>query len=218
MVVIGITGATGSGKSTTCDILEGDFFFKVINADYICYNASQSGTEYLKEIEKTFGKKVINKDGSLNRKALGNIIFNDHDQKAKLNKLTKRYVVREIEDLITLFKEVSKTVDKNPEFKDCMDAIIIDAALLHEFKLERECKYVISIEADDELKIKRIMERNGLTYDEAKSRVESQKEYADDYEKADYIIENNGTEEELHKKIESVMQDIARKENLKLIL
>lgn len=218
MVVIGVTGATGSGKSTTCNILEDVYSCKIINADYISFNEAQPGTPYLKEIEKTFGKQVINKDGSLNRKKLGSIIFNDYEQKSKLNKLTKRYVVKAIEDLLTVFKEVSRTVNKSPEFKDYMDVIVIDAALLHEFKLERECKYVISISATDELKIQRIMERNGLTHDEAKSRVVSQKEYDDDFEKADYVIENNGTEEELKSKIDSVMQDIARRENLKLIL
>jgi dephospho-CoA kinase len=218
MIIIGVTGATGTGKSTVSKILDEDYFFRIINADYISFNEAQPGTQYLKEIEKTFGKKVINKDGSLNRKLLGDIIFNDYEQKAKLNKLTKKYVVKAIEELLTLFKEVSKSIKGHKEFKDIMDAIVIDAALLHEFKLDRECNYVICLTASDDVKLKRIMERSNLSEEEAKVRIKSQKEYEDVFEKSDYVVENNGTVEELKPKIDEVIKDIARRENLKLIL
>ncbi len=216
MIVIGVTGATGSGKSAICDLMEETYGFKIINADAIAYNASQPGSEYLKEIEKVFGKKVINKDKSLNREALGKIIFANKEEKAKLNKLTKRFVVREIEDLITIFKDISKTTEFISKFKRVMSAVVIDAPLLYEFKLDRECNYIITMKAHDDIKVDRIIKRQSLEESDARKRIESQKEYDEINNSADYIIENNGTEEELKIKMMEVIEDIARKENLKL--
>jgi len=216
MIIIGVTGATGSGKSTVCNMLEDIYGFKVINADAIAYSQATPGSDYLNEINKTFGSKVINKDGSLNRTVLGNIIFNDVNERIKLNKITKKFVVREIEDLITIFKDISKTADSDANLKKYMSALVIDAPLLYEFKLDKECNYIITVTASDELKIQRIIERQGLDKQDAQARINSQREYDSINKNADYFIENNGTEDELRVKMRCIIEEIARKEKLKL--
>ncbi len=179
MKIIGITGSSGSGKTTLSQILNERKDVKLIDVDKVVKEMSIPGTEYLKEIEKSFGKEILLEDGNLNRKLLGKKIYNEKEALEKLNKLTFKYVVNEI------LNRIKKSKEEQIQF------LIIDAPLLFEAGLEKNCDYVVVLVAKEELKIQRICERDNIDEQTARSRLRIQHQDSYYTEKADYVIENN---------------------------
>lgn len=177
MKVIGITGSSGSGKSTVTKILSEEIKAKTINADQVVKQLQQKGTKYYEEIVETFGLEIIQEDSSLNRKKLAEKIFQDKEKKEKLDELTFKYVV----------EEIKKQVEDSKE-----EYIIIDAPLLIESKLNEICNIVIAVISEKEAQIKRVCRRDNIEKNEAKLRLEAQKDNEFYKKNADYIVENNG--------------------------
>ena len=95
MNIIGITGSSGAGKSTVCDILQEEYQVKVINADKIAKELSKRGTSYLDEIIEKFGKDIVDENGELKRKKLAEIIYNNFEKRKLLNLCTFKYIKKE---------------------------------------------------------------------------------------------------------------------------
>ena len=177
MKIIGITGSSGSGKSTATKILSQELKAKVINADEIVKQMQEEGTKYYEKIVELFGKEILQKEGTLNRKKLAEMIFQDKSKREKLDKLTYKYVVEEIKKQVNIAKE---------------EYIIIDAPLLIESKLNKICNIVIAIISDRQEQIKRICKRDNIEENKARLRLEAQKDNEFYKINADYIVENNG--------------------------
>ena len=184
------------GKSTVCKEILKISNSKLVDADVIAKSLDFPGSKYIEEIENLFGKKVINNDKALNRQALGNIIYNDFEKKLELDKLTFKYVVKKI------YEEVDKLKNEN------LDFIIIDAPLLFEAEIDKNCDYTISVIAKEEIKIDRICKRDNLSLDIAKSRLSIQKNDEFFKHNSDFIILNNGNIEEMKKEIERIIDSI----------
>lgn len=194
MNIIGITGSSGAGKTTLSKILSERNDVKIIDADKVVREMSVPGCEYLEKIKETFGQEVILEDGNLNRKLLADKIYNNNEALEKLNKLTFKYVLEEILNRIKTITELRQT-----------EIIIIDAPLLFESGLERYCNYVIALVADKELKIKRICQRDNISEEVAKSRLNIQHEDSYYTEKADFVI-NNSRNCDLKLEIEKILK------------
>lgn len=179
MKIIGITGASGSGKTTASEILNKRNDVRIIDADKIAKSLNTPGTEYMKSIKNVFGEKVILENGHLNRKELARIIYNDKSAREKLNGLTFKYVVDEILVKIEELKKLS------------INFIIIDAPLLIESGLNKYCDYVIALIAEDNLKIKRICKRDKLDENTAKKRLSIQQSNSFYIQNSDFYIENS---------------------------
>ena len=186
MRIIGVTGTSGSGKSEACKILVKKYDAELIDADKIAKKLSKRGTVYFNSIVESFGSGIVNKTGELNRKKLANIIYQDEKKREQLNKLTFLYVVDEIKKII------NKTKKK---------IIIVDAPLLFESKLDQICDFVISIIANEKVKIERICKRDGITKKEAESRLKAQAPNKFFIENSDYVIYNNNGVDELKEQI-----------------
>ena len=179
MKIIGITGASGSGKTTASEILNKRSDVRIIDADKIAKSLNTPGTEYMNCIRDVFGDSVILENGHLNRKELAIIIYNDNNSREKLNALTFKYVVDEI---LADIEELKKLDIK---------FIIIDAPLLIESGLSKYCDYVIALIADDNLKVKRICKRDGIDEETAKKRLKIQQTNSFYVENSDFYIENS---------------------------
>lgn len=177
MKIIGITGSSGSGKSTVANILSKQLKAALINADDIAKQMQKAGSEYFNNIVNLFGTEIIKENGSLNRKKIAEIIFQDKNQMDKLDNLTYKYVVKEIENQIKISKA---------------QTIIIDAPLLIESKLNKICNIIIAVISRQEEQIKRICARDNIEENVAKLRIKAQKNNEFYQKNADYIIENNG--------------------------
>lgn len=194
MKIIGITGSSGSGKTTISKILSKELNTKIINADEIVKQMQTLGTEYYEKIVETFGEEILQEDGSLNRKKLAEMIFQDELKKEKLDDLTYKYIIEEI-----------KTQVKNAKEK----YIIIDAPLLIESKLNEICDIVIAVISSKQEQIKRICKRDNIEVENAETRINAQQNNEFYKINADYIIENNeGEKDEIVGRIRELVQEL----------
>lgn len=177
MKIIGITGNSGAGKTTVCEILKQKYKAEIIDADQIAKKLSKQGNLYLKSIIDYFGDDIIDETGELKRKELADIIYEDEEKRTQLNKLTFIHVVDEIK------KKINKLKEK--------ELIVIDAPLLFESKLNQVCDFVIGVIAKEEDKIERICNRDKVNQETAKRRLQIQNDNEYIKENADYIIYND---------------------------
>lgn len=179
-MVVGLTGQTGAGKTTVSEIFARNGF-DVINADLVAREIVEPGTPCLNEIADQFSN-VIQSDGSLNRKALGQIVFTDKKQLEHLNRITHPYLMESITAKI-----------KN----SASQWILLDAPTLFESGADSLCNCTVAVLADQQTRKQRIMLRDDLTEQQAMDRISSQ--HGDDFYKnrSNYTIDANGSLSEL---------------------
>lgn len=185
-MIIGITGSSGAGKSTVCEILKKIYDSKIINADEIAKKLSIVGTEYLTEIVKEFGQDILLENGELNREKLANIIYSDEEKREKLNNCTFKYIKKEINNQIKSAKE---------------ELIVIDAPLLLESKLNQICDTTVAVICENrEVQINRIIERDNIEKEHAIARLNAQHPNEFYIKNCQYVLINNDSLEEQIKK------------------
>lgn len=189
MVVIGLTGGSGSGKSTIAGLMR-QKGINVIDADKIGRVVVEKGKPALEEIVAEFGPGVLLPSGELDRKKLASIVFTNREELKKLNKITHKYITAIVKEELA----ASKT-----------DLSAIDAAVLKESGILDMCDYVIAVIADKALRVERIMERDGISEEAAKNRINSQEPDAKYIQYADFVIDNSGDES-----LEVLLDDILR--------
>lgn len=192
MKIIGVTGTSGSGKSTVCKILEEKYKAEIIDADKVAKKLSRKGTLYMKSIVSNFGEEILDETGRIDRKRLADIIYENSDKREQLNKLTFVYIVDEIKKCIN-----------NLNHKKI---IVIDAPLLFESKLNQVCDFVVGILAAEEIKVERICKRDNIAKEEAIKRLKVQGTDTFFEENSDYILRNTEDVENLEKKIAEFMK------------
>jgi dephospho-CoA kinase len=193
-MVIALTGSIASGKSTAAQMLK-SAQIPVIDADLLARELTKLNSPALKEIGCNF-KDVLNSDGSLDRKKLAQIVFNDPKKLTELENILHP----KIEDLRKLY--LSKLE------KDGYKNVVYVAPLIFEKKLEKNFDKVILITASLDKIIKRIEERDGLGIIDAKKRIDAQMSDEKKRSLADVVIENNGSLLELYQKLTIVFKKI----------
>ena len=185
MKIIGVTGLSGSGTSTVAGILEEAGGF-LVRADDLTRALTQKGQPAYHEIVTIFGSSILGVDGEINRKALGEIIFNDAGKKAELENILHPKVINETRNQIK---------------QACTNFAIIDAPLLIEAGMNTMCDSCWLITASSETRIKRITARDGLTKEAAQKRLANRvgEEVLKLY--ADVVIQNEGTTQELREQV-----------------
>jgi len=173
-IVVGITGGSGVGKSYISDLLRKNGY-PVIDCDKVAHD-SINGADCQKELCDYFGE-VILQNGVINRKKLGEIVFSNPKKLAKLNEISHKYILADIEEKIS--KQSSKIV-------------FVDGATLLESKMELD--KIFAVLAKTEIRKNRIMQRDSLTDEQANMRLLAQQ--TDDFyiQNCDFIVENNGEE------------------------
>ena len=200
-MIIGITGSSGAGKSTVCEILEAYYKVTIINADKVARKLSKRGTNYVIDIISKFGKSIVDENGELKRRKLAEIIYNDPKKREELNKCTFKYIKKEIE------RQIKKAQ---------ADTIIIDAPLLFESELNKICDKVIGVISNRELQIERIVARDDIDYEDAEKRLNAQQTNEFYMNKCDAIIENNNNLKSIKENVEKIAKTYGiEKEDMK---
>ena len=182
MIILGVTGNTGAGKSTVSTIIKNNTGAFVIDADKILKDIKVPGEDYYNDIVNLFGGDVLiknsgKKKGKIDNKKLSMILFNDSQKREELNKLTFKYVKEKTKKLIL--------ENQNKEF------IVLDFPLLFEGGFNKICNYVIGVIADNETKIARVKQRDKSSKVQVEARINAQLNEEKLKEMADYIIDNS---------------------------
>lgn len=196
MKIIGLTGPSGAGKSTLCSMLE-KMNIPCINTDEIYHTLTSSESECLAELRSTFGDSVISEDGSLNRPALAALVFGGDEAKqnlSTLNKITHKYVWAEVTSLLLRYREEKRA------------AAVIDAPALFSSQIfVSACDFIISVIADKQSRIERIVERDGIGEESAIARINAQPSDKFFIDNSEYYIDNSGDPEEMKKTLMEIL-------------
>ena len=198
MKLIGLTGGIASGKSTVAKRLV-EHGAVLVDADRLAREVVEPGTPGLAEIERVFGSAVISPDGSLNRPALGAIIFADADRREALNAITHPAIWKRGKELFASAEAA------NPDV-----VVIYDVPLLAEAAADRPMKFdlVVVVQADIETRIDRMVELRGMSRSEAEGRLRAQASDVDRLKFADRVIDSNGTLEHTLEQADSLWAEL----------
>ncbi|MGN0690784.1 MAG: dephospho-CoA kinase [Oscillospiraceae bacterium] len=200
MTVVGLTGQSGSGKTT----VSAEFAaagFMVINADILARQVMEKGQPCLEETAENFGSEILLPDGSLDRRLLGKIVFSDRIRLDELNRICYKYINRLVEQLIS---EYGRKGEKY---------VLLDAPTLFEAGEDKLCSVIVSVIADKELRLKRVTERDKISVSDAEERFKSQHDTEFFRSRSDYVIENNGSPAELRNRAEEIIHHIMENSN-----
>lgn len=195
--IIGLTGQTGAGKSTVRKLLKAKGA-AVIDADSVAHEVADNSLSCLTDIVEHFSCMVLDEKGKLNRRALGRIVFSDRKKLALLNKIMFPYIVSAIKGQVTAYEQAGAQI------------IVIDGATLIESGCAKMCSVLVSITADEETRLTRIIHRDGISKRDAVRRVSAQNPEEFYIKASDYVIKNNGTPGDLERAAEKVLDEIER--------
>ena len=200
MTVIGLCGGSGSGKGTVARLFEG-YGVPSIDADAVYRDITVPGSELIEKLALTFGDSIINEHGGLDRAALAKIVFDPANKSEldRLNKITHEFVIQETVRRIDVFGS------------EGFEFVIFDAPLLFESGFNEKCAVIISVLADKDIRIKRITARDGITSERAEARIASQLSNEYLIERSDFVIYNNGSEQELAAQVAPIANKILKR-------
>jgi dephospho-CoA kinase len=191
MLVIALTGGIGCGKS-----LASQFFAElgamVIDADQLARSAIERGSKGFDEVVSVFGDSVLN-NGDIDRRALGDLIFKDSSAKEKLENIVHPFVRREFEEAVASLK--------------ADEVLVYEIPLLVETGAQDRFDIVITVESEMENRVARLRAR-GMHISEIEARIAAQASREQRVEVADFLIENNGTEDELLRQVENIWDSL----------
>ena len=175
MRVIGLTGKTGAGKSTVAAFLKEKGCF-IIDGDKIARDILLPGEPAVKELAEAFGEDIILPDGNIDRKKLAARAFADAESTDRLNRITHPRITERF------IKE------RDTAERDGYKIAVIDAAALLESDCKRLCSYFVVVTAPEEIRLERILRRDGITKEQAMTRINAQKSDEYYFSQADYIV------------------------------
>ncbi len=195
MLTIGLTGKTGAGKSTIAAYLKKKGCY-IIDGDVIARTITEKGSEVLRELQAAFGDDILDSDGCLIRPTLAARAFSSRENTALLNRITHPHIKRKCEAEIKLAEKQGYTVS------------VIDAAALLESDIKHLCRKIVVVTAPEEIRLERILSRDGITAQQAITRIKAQKDDEYYFERADIIIKNYppfDKDDRLYKELEELI-------------
>ncbi len=187
-IVVALTGNIASGKSTVARILS-ELGATVIYADQLARDVVQPGKPAYDDIVRHFGQKVLAADGSIDRVALGDIVFSDPQQRAVLESFTHPRIS------LAMFETIGQATASGT------DVIVLEIPLLFEGNLHKQFPYTLVVTAPDHLRLQRIQDRDGLDEPQALARMESQMPQAEKTRLATWVIANDNGLEQLDQSV-----------------
>lgn len=191
--VIGLTGGIASGKSTVSELLS-VFGFKVVDADKAAREAVKKGSKGLAQVREVFGDEAIDENGEMNRRYMGDLVFNHPEKRLELNAIIHP-IVRDIME------------EEKQEYLKQGYNVIMDIPLLFENELENTVDEVWVVYTSKSIQMDRLMQRNNLSLEDAKARVYSQISIDKKSRMADHVIDNLGDKLELKQNLERLLEE-----------
>jgi dephospho-CoA kinase len=191
MIVIGLTGGIGTGKSEVARIFQ-ELGAVLINADQIGHQAYAPHSEIWQEVVNSFGKEILQPSGEIDRQKLGSIVFADPDQLTRLNRIMHPRMARMVAE------QIQELVEQGT------DVVVVEAALLFEAGWDNMADEIWSTDAPEALIIKRLQSRSGLSQEEARKRIDSQMSAEERRSRSQVVVDNSGDLVELDRIVRSI--------------
>jgi len=198
MLIVGLTGGVASGKSVISQILKEEGAY-LIDADQIARELVQPRRPTWTALIKAFGKGIVQKDGSIDRKKLAVKVFSDPGQRELLNRILHPRIKKEMDRRLKAIGQ-----------KDPKAMVVIDAPLLIETGDHREMDKVIVVTSTEAQQMERLKERAGIDQEEARRIIASQVPTEEKLKVADFVIGNEGSLEDVERKAKEVFQALKR--------
>lgn len=200
MLKLGITGGIGCGKSEVCRLLE-KLGVPIIHADIVAKDLVNEKEQIKRELKQAFGKDVYLPDGTLDRKKVADIIFNNEEAKRQINRIIHPHVL-----------EFQKKELQRLEAYGKVNIAGVEAALIFEAGSQNQFDMVVVVAATREAIFKRLKARDGLTEEEILKRIESQMDLTEKIKRADIVIHNDGPLDELNHKVKRLFDRLNNQE------
>ncbi len=195
--VIGLTGGIASGKSTASDYIR-SLGFEVLDADVYARKVTEKDSAGYHKIIEAFGTDILDENKEIDRRKLGEIIFNDPKERKKLNGISH--------------PEIRRMMNADQEAFLKHNHVFLDIPLLFENGLDKNCDITITVYVTKENQMERLMERNNLTEKEAASRVNSQMSLDEKKNLSDYVFDNNNDKKELFDQIDEFVEMLKKQQ------
>ncbi|ABA88016.1 dephospho-coenzyme A kinase [Syntrophotalea carbinolica DSM 2380] len=192
MLVLGLTGGIGSGKSIVAEMFR-TLGAKVVSADDLARMIVQPGSPTLARIARRFGAEVLCEGGALNRAWLAKKIFSDPQARLDLDRITHPAIAELARRRFAALAQASATL------------VVYDAPLLFEAGADTQVDAVVVVSVAEEVQLQRLMLRDGLDEQAARSRMDSQMPLDEKLARADYVIDNNGSLEQTRDQVVALM-------------
>lgn len=191
--IIGVTGPTGAGKGAVSNILKSVYSLPVLDADKIYHEILSNNEDCKKELISSFGDKIY-VNGAIDRRILASVVFaNGATEKLlRLNEITHKYVKNE-------FASRTKSLEDNG-----VKYAVYDVPLLIESDMNKQCDHIISVLANKDTRLVRIITRDGISEEAALMRIKNQKSDEFYISNSDFVIHNDKTQDELSKEVDLI--------------
>lgn len=190
MMVLGLTGGVGAGKSRILELFSHDYGAQVIQADLVARKLEDPGQPGLTGLVSLFGTGILQKDGTLDRKGFADRIFGNPEALKRVNALIHPLTWNEIKRQIR---------------ESSAELIVVEAALFDERSRE-VCQYLLYVDTQDEIRIQRLMENRGYSREKCLDIMKNQAERNDFLKLADFVIDNSGSLEESRLQIRRILK------------
>ena len=201
-MVIGLTGGIGTGKSTVSQILK-DRGFSVIDLDVISHEVIEFSS-VVEKIVQNFGREVLDEDEAgnctISREKLGKIIFADKEKRLALNSIMHPEILKVMHKKILECKSEKNKI------------IFVEVQLLFEVQWEKEFDYILLVAAKRDMQVRRVLERDKRSEEEAWNIINSQMSLDEKRERSDFVIENDGNMDDLNKKVDKFLKSLEQQQ------
>lgn len=196
MILVGLTGGVATGKTTVANLFR-RCGAVVIDADELARQVVTPGKPAWRDIVRTFGKQILKPDRTINRHALGAIVFHDKKKLRRLERIIHPRVARE-----------QARLTKQAARKDPKAVVVYDVPLLFEAGIDKRVDKIIVVTADRDTQVARLKKRNGLTRAEALRRIKSQMPMSKKRRFADYVVDGTTVLKHLKAHVSAVLEDL----------
>ncbi|WP_176229322.1 dephospho-CoA kinase [Candidatus Hakubella thermalkaliphila] len=195
-MLICLVGPMASGKTEVLSIFR-ELGAEIIESDHMARKVVAPGSPVLAQLAQEFGEDVLLPDGQLDRSRLAHLIFSQEEKRRKLNSIILPPIIEIIDLEVRRLRGTGRT-------------IVLEAPLLFETGYEENCDYIVCVDADDEFRLRRLIQKTGLSEEEACLRIRGQNLQIPAH-KVDFVIKNEGDREELVREVKRVWDEFARR-------